>query len=199
MLGYIKIGKLAKDLGVSKQTLWNWKYENKIEFTKIGNLNFVDLDTYHKLLGIQNKENEKVIIYCRVSSSVNKTNLQTQKNRLVDYCNAKGYKVSEIIEEYGSGLNDKRPKLEKLLKTGDYSKIVVEHKDRLCRHGFNYIETLLNKENKTIEVVNEPLDDKEDLMTDFISVITSYCARIYGNRRSKRKTEKIVEELSKND
>lgn len=81
----------------------------------------------------------------------------------------------------------------------DFTKIVVEHKDRLCRHGFNYIETLLNKENKTIEVVNQPLDDKEDLMNDFVSIVTSYCARIYGSRRTKRKTEQIINELSKND
>jgi predicted site-specific integrase-resolvase len=196
MKGYIKIGKLAKDLGVTKQTLWNWKHDGKIEFFKIGNLNFVDLRTYHDLMGIKENNEEKVIIYCRVSSSVNKLNLETQKTRLINYCNAKGYKIYKIVEEFGSGLSDKRPKLEKILKEDDFTKIIVEHKDRLCRHGFNYIEVLLNKNNQIIEVVNEPLDDKEDLMSDFISVITSYCARIYGSRRSKRKTEKIIEELN---
>jgi predicted site-specific integrase-resolvase len=45
-------------------------------------------------------------------------------------------------------------------------------------------------------VINEAADDKEDLMSDFISIVTSYCARIYGNRRSKRKTEKLIKELS---
>lgn len=199
MNGFIKISKLAKDMGVTKQTLWNWKNSNKIEFVKIGNLNFVDIKTYNNLLGIKQNKEEKVVVYCRVSSSINKNNLQTQKNRLVDYCNAKGYRIYDIIEEFGSGLNDKRPKLEKLLKNGDFTKIVVEHKDRLCRHGFNYIETLLNKENKTIEVVNQPLDDKEDLMNDFVSIVTSYCARIYGIRRTKRKTEQIINELCKND
>jgi len=71
----------------------------------------------------------------------------------------------------------------------------VEHKDRLTRFGFNYIQILFNQLGKEIEVVNETKNDKEDLMQDFISIITSFCARLYGLRRSKRKTEKIIKEL----
>jgi predicted site-specific integrase-resolvase len=107
--------------------------------------------------------------------------------------------VSEIIQEFGSGINDKRPKLEKLLKQQNFTKLVVEHKDRLTRVGFNYINTLLNFNQIEVEVVNPSEDDKEDLIQDFISIITSYCARIYGNRRSKRKTEKLIMELESND
>jgi len=194
--GYIKISKLATDLGVTKQTLWNWKYADKLNFVKIGNLNCVTVEDYNKLLGIENTKKELVVIYCRVSSTANKTNLESQKNRLISYCAARGYKLHKIIEEFGSGLNDRRPKLEKLLTDDDYTKIVVEHKDRLCRHGFNYIETILKTKGKTIEVINQPTEDKEDLIQDFISVITSYCDRIYGNRRSKRKTEKLIAELN---
>jgi putative resolvase len=115
---------------------------------------------------------------------------------LLNYCNAKGYKVEKIIEEFGSGINDKRPKLEKLLKEQDFTKIVVEHKDRLSRFGFNYLEVLLNKNNIDIEVINNVDTDEEDIIQDFISIITSYCARIYGKRRSKRNTEKLIKELN---
>ena len=38
-------------------------------------------------------------------------------------------------------------------------------------------------------------NDKEDLIQDFISVITSFCTRIYGQRISKRKVEKLIKEL----
>ena len=93
-------------------------------------------------MGIVEKKTEKVVIYCRVSSTENKSNLDTQKNRLISYCNAKGYQVSEVIVEIGSGINDFRPKLIKLLEKNDYTKIVVEHKDRLTRVGFNYLDTL---------------------------------------------------------
>lgn len=65
------------------------------------------------------------------------------------------------------------------------------------KFGFNYIEKLLNKNNIEIEVVNNAENDKEDIIQDFVSIITSYCARIYGKRRSKRKTEKLIIELEK--
>ena len=84
----------------------------------------------------------------------------------------------------------------KIFKDKKATRIVVEHKDRLTRFGFNYLKELFDGE---IFVVNEADDSKQDLIQDFISVITSFCARIYGQRRSKRKTEKIIEELKKFD
>lgn len=196
MIGYLKLSKVAKDLNVTKATLWNWKHKGNINFTKIGSMNFISLNDYKRLMGIKDKQEELVVIYCRVSNSTNKNNLYTQKKRLIDYCNARGYKVYKVIEEYGSGINDKRPKLQKLLKDQDFTKIVIEHKDRLTRLGFNYIETLLNKNNKQIEVVNNVDTDKEDIIQDFVSIITSYCAKIYGKRRSNRKTEQLIKELN---
>ena len=55
----------------------------------------------------------------------------------------------------------------------------------------------VKKDGKEIEVVNNAEDDKENIIQDFVSIITSYCARIYGNRRSKRKTEQLIKELEK--
>ena len=86
-----------------------------------------------------------------------------------------------------------------ILKDKSINLIVVEHKDRLTRFGFNYIEQLLNNEDRKIEVVNIEENSKEDLIQDFVSVITSFCARVYGLRRSKRKTEKLIQELEKED
>ena len=108
---------------------------------------------------------------------------------------AKGYKIHNIIKEVGSGINDNRPKLINLLTKGDFTKIVVEHKDRLTRIGFNYLKVLLENDNKTIEVVNECESEKEDLIQDFVSIITSYCTEIYGKRRSARKTEQLIKQL----
>ena len=71
----------------------------------------------------------------------------------------------------------------------------MEHKNRLTRFGFNYLKLLAEEQGKTIEVVNEAENDKQDLMQDFIAIITSFCARLYGLRRSKQKTEKIIREL----
>jgi len=192
----IKIAKLAKDLGVTKATLYNWKNEGKINFVKSKtNRNFVTLQDYKDLIGIKDSKESKNVIYCRVSSTQNKNNLKTQKERLVAYCEAKGYHIYKIIEEFGSGINDKRSKLEKLILEQDYTKIIIEHKDRLSRLGFNYLEMLCKITGKEIEIVNNVQTDEEDIIQDFVSIVTSFCARIYGKKRSKRITEKLIEQL----
>jgi hypothetical protein len=138
-----------------------------------------------------------VILYARVSSSENKTNLDSQIERLKNYAAARGYKVAKEIKEIGSALNDNRKQLIEILSSEKWDVIVVEHKDRLTRFGFNYIETLCKTKGKTIEVINNTDDKQEDLMGDLVSIVTSFCARIYGLRRSKRKTEKLISELTK--
>ena len=110
-----------------------------------------------------------------------------------------GFTVKHVVKEVGSGLNDNRKKLLKLLDNKSIGFIIVEHKDRLTRFGFNYIDTLLKSRGGKVVVINDIDNDKEDLVQDFISVITSFCARIYGKRRSKRKTEKILENINKDD
>ena len=92
-------------------------------------------------------------------------------------------------------MNDSRSKLQKLLEQNDFDIILVEHKDRLTRFGFNYIKTLLNKDDKHIIVVNPAKNDNENLMEDLISIIYSFSARMYGKRRAKTKSDKVIQEL----
>lgn len=140
---------------------------------------------------------DKAAVYARVSSSENKDNLDRQAKRLQDYAVARGYRIAKTVKEVGSGVNDNRRQLGKLLRDKSYNRLIVEHKDRLTRFGFNYLEILFEEQGRTIEVVNESENGKEDLMEDFVSIITSFVARLYGLRRSKRRTEKLIEELKK--
>ena len=111
----IKISKLAKDLGVTLVTIYNWKNKGKITFVKSNTgRNFVTYEDYCQLIGIREKKEEKVVVYSRVSNSVNKTNLDSQAERLKKYCIAKGYKIHKIVKEIGSGINDNRPQLKNL-------------------------------------------------------------------------------------
>lgn len=187
-----KISEYAKLNHVQYRTVWNWinKGKVKIERTKTGRVLIV-VDEPVK--------DQTVAVYARVSSSENKNNLERQAQRLIDYANAKGYKVEKVVKEIGSGLNDNRPKLQSLLADKSINLILVEHKDRLTRFGFNYIQTLLANSNRTVEVVNNLESPKEDLIADFTGVITSFCAKIYGQRRSKRKTEKLIKELEQSN
>ena len=121
--------------------------------------------------------------------------MDRQADRLEAFCAAHGFVVARIVKEIGSGVNDTRPKLVGLLEDRSYDVLVVEHKDRLTRFGFRYIETCLRLTGRSVLVINEANNDKDDLMEDFVAVITSFCARLYGQRRSRRKTERIVAEL----
>lgn len=142
---------------------------------------------------------QKVAVYARVSSAENTSNLDSQAERLVVYCMAKGYQVSKVVKEIGSGVNDSRPKLLALLEDTSITLIVVEHKERLSRFGVRYIETLLRVQQRRLEIVNESENDKEDVFADLTSILYSFCARMYGLRRAKRKTETIVKELQAKD
>jgi len=185
----MKLSSYAKKLGIS--------YSTAFRLWKAGNLNGYQLPTGTIIINDDdnNGKEQKIALYARVSSSENKANLETQIQRLKNYASAKGYKISKEVSEIGSGINDNRKKLISLLSDKSVTTIIVEHKNRLTRFGFNYIKTLFENEERTIEVINEVDSDKQDLIQDFISIITSFCARIYGLRRSKRKTEEIIKKL----
>jgi predicted site-specific integrase-resolvase len=145
---------------------------------------------------IKDIKEEFIVTYARVSSSENKSNLERQSERLIQFCNARGWQTHLNIKEIGSGLNDSRPKLNKVLKDGKLTKLVVEHKDRLARFGVKYIELICYHIDCELIILNKQANDKEDLVQDFVSVITSFCARLYGQRRNKRKTEQLIKELT---
>lgn len=185
----MKLSEYAKKNSISYQTAWSHFKNGKIPNARQLPTGTVVID--------EDKDNisEYTVVYARVSSAENKSNLDSQADRLVKFCEANGYVVNEVVKECASGLNDYRPKLCKILESRKATRLVIEHKDRLTRFGFNYIKILFN--TCDIIVVNECEED-QDLFEDFVSLVTSFCARIYGRRRSKRKTEQIINALNDN-
>jgi putative resolvase len=189
----MKLADYAKAIGISYQTAWRHFKAGKIPYpTKQLDTGTVIVD-YNPQLNAAKLH--KAAIYARVSSAENKDNLDRQAERLTTYALAKGYQIAHVVKEVGSGLNDNRKKLEKLLKQEDYQYLIVEHKDRLGRFGTHYIDVLLTRCGVTLEVCNVAENGRDELMTDLVAIITSFAARLYGQRRAKRKTEKIVETL----
>ena len=190
----MKLSQYAKQTGVSYKTAWRWY--------KAGTLDAYQTET--GLIIVRDKHDEKplvgrIALYARVSSLGQKEDLDRQVHRLKDYAAAKGYQVSKEVTEIASGLDDKRPKLEKLLADRSIGTIIVENRDRLTRFGAHYIETLLEAQDRRVEIMFST-DTGDELVDDFVSVITSMAARIYGRRQSKRRAEKIkqcVEEVMK--
>jgi len=193
----MKLSTYAKKLGIGYKIAWIHYKKGLIEGAyqlKTGTIIVPDNIFEAK------KQKEKVVaIYARVSSNENKKNLDTQAERLKQYAIAKGYQIAYVIKEIGSGVNDNRKKLQNLLGQEDWTILLVEHKDRLTRFGCNYIKTLIESKGKQLEIVNTAEDETSDLMQDLVAIIYSFSARMYGVRRAKRKTEKIVKELQAKD
>ena len=184
----MKLSEYAKRNSITYQTAWTHFKQGKIPNARQLPSGTVVIDENK----INSEKPEYIVVYTRVSSSENKDNLETQCERICNFCSAKGWKVNEIVKEYASGLNDERPKLSKIFSERKATKIVIEHKDRLTRFGFNYIKLLYPE--CEIVVINE-CETNQELFEDFVSLVTSFCARIYGKRRSKRKTEEIIKAL----
>jgi len=190
----MKLSNYAKKIGLTYRTAWNHFKSGKLpDAYRLPSGAIIVPD---EVIFSQSKinENKKVCIYARVSSSQNKSNLESQVQRLEQYCTAKGWQIVRTIREIGSGLNDHRPQLTDIIqKIDEYDYVVIEHKDRLTRMGFNYFTMFSN--NK-FHVINESKDAEEDLMQDLVAIITSFCARLYGQRKGKRKTEAIIKDLN---
>lgn len=96
-----------------------------------------------------------------------------------------------VITEVGSGLNGKRPKLKKLLSDPDVKIIVVEHRERLARFGFEYIEAALQARGGKVVVLDDS-EVEDDLVRDMTEVLTSFCARLYGRRGAENRADKAL-------
>jgi predicted site-specific integrase-resolvase len=181
----MKLSQYARKAGVTYKTAWRW--------WKAGMLDAYQTQTGMVIVRdplIEQPQQGRVALYARVSSSDQKDDLVRQLERLRIYAAAKGYVVSKEMTELASGLNESRPKLGELLRDATIGTMVVEHRDRLTRFGFEYIRQLLETQGRHLEVIF-PTDTDNDLVDDFVAVITSMAARIYGRRNSKRKTLQI--------
>jgi putative resolvase len=188
----MKLSDYANKMGVRYETAWRWYREGKIQGRRIGPRTIIITEDQEEA---RPRTSERVAIYARVSSAENKPNLDAQAERLVAYCAAKGYQVSKVVKEVGSGVNDSRPKFLALLEDQTITRVVVEHKDRFTRFGFRALETVLNRQGRALEVVNEASNGQEDLLADLTAILYSFTARLYGQRRAKRKTETIIRAL----
>lgn len=182
-----KISRYAALHGVTYRTVWNWIKDGKIKHE-------VD-STGHKWViddAVSVEREKTYAVYARISDSEDKVNLNVQIERLVSFCNARGYKVKKVVKEIGSGLSDQRPKLEKLLLDKEIDVIVVENKDKLIKIGLNYIQKLLELQGRSVEIVNDVIDPKK---TDIIQEINDVLYLLLSNFCEKQKLKKIVKNL----
>lgn len=204
---FLSIGKVAKRLGVSTQTIRRWQKDGKIqELRSPTNRRLYSVREVERIMGIRHGEN--VVIYARVSSPTQKAdgNLERQGERLKDYATDHGYKVIRVFQEQASGINENRKQLQQLLTMAEhreFQRLLIEYPDRLARFGYRYLERHLNSHGVTIEStqVHEPKTSSEELTEDLLTIITVFSARLYGKRAQefRQKTKKLMTEMKEGE
>lgn len=192
----------AELLNVSVKTLQRWDRDGVLKaFRTPTDRRYYTYDQYLEYKGINHSNNEKKkVIYTRVSTNNQKDDLKNQVKFLLDFANAKGIIIDETIQDIGSGLNYNRKKWNKLIEhcmENKIDSIMVTHKDRFIRFGYEWFERFLGKYNvKIIVVNNETLSPNEELVQDIISILHVFSCKIYGMRKYKKKIEED-EEIAK--
>ena len=200
-MGRYNVSEFAKLVGISVKTLQRWDREGRLVAGRtITNRRFYTDDDLAKALGrvhLAEKEREAVA-YLRVSTRAQKPDLGNQKDALVAFCLEHGYNVTTWIEDYGSGLNFNRDGLRRLIVmilSGRVKTLVVAHKDRLARFGFDLIEFLCQLNGCELVVLDgDELSPEQEMVQDVLAILHVFSARLYGLRSYRKK---IKESLTK--
>ena len=170
---------------VSWQMLQDGNLPEGMEVRKIGNVYYV------REPGAGDPPT-RTVVYARVSSSDQAADLVRQAERLQRFAAKNALVVDEVVMETGSGLNGRRTKLLRVLRCEGPLRLVVEHRDRLARFGFELVEASLAGRGGEIAVVDDG-EVEDDLVGDVTEVLTSMCARLYGKRSAARRAERALE------
>lgn len=184
---YVKPRDAAATLGVHVRTLSRWEKEGKIKAIKTpaGQRRY-DIESYQEQFCPPDRV---TVIYARVSSRGQQEDLSRQAEFLQGR-----YPDAELVAEIGGGLNYKRKKLLSLLErvmSGDVGTIVVAHKDRLTRFGFDWLVWFCDRFDCKIVVLNETvLSPSEEMVEDILAILHCFSSRLYGLRKYKTQVEK---------
>ncbi|MBN1888272.1 MAG: IS607 family transposase [Thermoflexales bacterium] len=152
---------------------------------------------YLQIIG-QKAQEQKIIAYCRVSSAGQKADLDSQKKAVEQFCIAAGKPVALWLQDIGSGLNYKRKNfvlLMEMVEHGEVSEIVIAHKDRLVRFGYEWFEKFCRDHGTILTVMNaETLSPEAEMTQDLLSIIHCFSSRLYGLRKYKKQIAKFAEE-----
>jgi excisionase family DNA binding protein len=200
---YLSVREFAEHLGVSRSTVISWIKSKRIVAYNVHGRWRIPYNEVEKILkGVQRIR--RLAIYARVSSNARKDDLEGQVEALKLWA-AKNFPQAEytVVTDVASGLNEDRRGLKKLIEMArrrEVDAIVVAHKDRLTRFGFEYLKTLFNVLGVELFIAfeEEPKDYRQELVEDFVKIVTSFAARIYGKRSRKyKKVASFIEELVK--
>lgn len=207
------MNEAAAILGVTVKTLQRWDKDNKVTFIRtpsgMRRLSQSELD---RLLGNKktSKKHKVLAIYARVSSHEQKKkgDLERQVQIIKEKIDSHQYQDIIVIDEVGSGLNDKRKGLLKIMKLANEGKITdlaVRYKDRLTRFGFEYLNQYFESHHVTVHVLDDKEEEQrsvqEELVEDLMAIIASFSGKLYGirshkNQMLKQKVKGAIEDVT---
>jgi putative resolvase len=191
-----------KDFGVligrSTNTLQRWDREGKLRAHRspVSNRRFYTHDQYLEYMGLNTEDERLTIAYTRVSGVAQKPDLTNQVKALEQFCTEQVLVVDEWMQDIGSGLNYKRKqfiRLFELIEQGRVKILILAHRDRLVRFGYEWFEAFCERHGTKIVVMNnEKLSPEREMVEDLIAITTIFSARFHGLRSYKRTLEKAV-------
>ena len=199
-----KIGEFAAKLNVHTDTLRRWDSNGKLVAQRsVGGTRYYTDEHFQKALRLELEQKPKRnVIYCRVSSPNQKDDLQSQIQAMETFALGRGL-VTETITEIGGGMNFSRKKFANLITdiiSGEVGTVIVAHKDRLARFGFEMVDNLAKQYGCEIIVVNrEELSPQQEMVEDLMSIIHTFSCRLYGLRKYKKAKDVLGDETSAQD
>ena len=190
--------QFGKMIGKSVKTLQRWDSDGVLVARRNPkNRRYYTHDQYLEYIGVKaNETKSKIVVYGRVSSPAQKPDLKNQISALEVFCAANGFAVDEWFTEFGSGLNYKRKKFNSLfldIEMGKVSKVIIAHKDRLIRFGFEWFEAFAQRHGCEIIVMNqESLSPAQEVTQDLLAIIHCFSSRLYGLRKYKKEITDIA-------
>jgi putative resolvase len=177
--------------GLSRIALINYERKGLLKPLRTpGGIRRYRVEDIERLLGMLEDKQERIrgtILYARVSTRKQQPYLENQVRRLEEYAKSRSWEY-KIVKEIASGVNENRRGLQKILnmvKRGDVERVVIEYPDRLARFGFNYLKEFFEGFGVELVVINGREGEKErfqELMEDLVAIVSSFAARIYGQR-----------------
>lgn len=181
------VRQFADLIGVSVGTLQRWDRQGRLKPQRTPGNRRLYTDEHLALVGRVSRLNRRITqAYARVSSQAQKPDLDNQVRVLEQFCAANGWAVDEWIKEVGGGLNFRRRHFLRILDAvihGRVERLIVAHRDRLCRFGFEMIEHLCRTHDCDLVVMNqESLSPEQEMVQDMLSIVHCFSARLYGLR-----------------
>ena len=185
---YIRLSEWARRMGMHRHTAWRHYQSGALP----ANLAPVKIGGIVYVLENPDGKSGRTFGYARVSSGEQKPQLEPQANRLWAYAGQNGIQLAGVIQETASGLNDRRPKLLKLLSDPTVNGILVEHRDRLARFGVGMVDAMLQARGGGGVMVIDAEEVEDDLVRDMTEILTCFCARLYGRRSVANKARRAL-------